>query len=89
LIRPQRLRSATPPSLCRDLIRYRVADWGRNDRIARLAGHLLRHRVDPIMTLELMVAFNAARCRPPLADDEVLAIIDSIAGRELRRRGIQ
>ena len=59
----------------------------RNDRIARLAGHLLRHRVHVEMTANLLLAWNRQHCNPPLADDEVLRTIESICKCEGRRRG--
>jgi hypothetical protein len=46
----------------------------------------LRRYVDAHVTLELVRAWNAVRCRPPLADKEVVAIVNSIAGKELKRR---
>jgi hypothetical protein len=51
-----------------------------------LAGHLLRRYVDPIVVLELMLAFNGARGRPPLEAKEVAEIINKISLRELKRR---
>lgn len=77
--------------------RRSVADWRelasngvevgrRNASIASFAGHLLRKNVDPWVALELMRAWNEARCRPPLADAEVVRCVNSIAGRELRTR---
>ena len=32
-----------------------------------------------MVALEIASAFNDARCRPPLSDDELLLIVDSIA----------
>jgi hypothetical protein len=58
----------------------------RNDTMAFLAGHLLRRGVDPFVVLELLLSWNAARCRPPLSDSEVTRTVDSVAGCELRRR---
>jgi hypothetical protein len=37
--------------------------------------------------LDLMRAWNAMRCEPSLDDGEVIATVNSIAERELRRRG--
>jgi hypothetical protein len=48
---------------------------------------LLRRHVDPLVALEFLTAWNAARCHPPLDTAEVARIVDSIAGRELKRRG--
>lgn len=74
-----------------------VADWRRlvadgvpqgqrNETIAAPAGHLFRRYIDPIVVLNLLLAWNQARCYPPLTDDEVAATVDSIARRELQRR---
>jgi hypothetical protein len=59
----------------------------RNDRIARIAGHLLRHRVHIEMAVGLLLAWNQQHCTPPLDDDEVLQTIESICKCEGRRRG--
>jgi hypothetical protein len=80
--------AATPPAVWRDLVRDGVAEGSRNDTIARLAGYLLRYRVDPIVALEMLDARNATHCRPPLEPEEVATIVDSIAARELKRRGL-
>ena len=79
-------KGATPPSEWRQLATDGVAEGKRNDCLARLTGHLLRRRVDPWVALELIRTWNAARCRPPLADEEIQQIVNSIAGRELKRR---
>ncbi len=63
-----------------------VAEGARNDSIARLSGHLLRRYVDPHVTLELMLALNAARFQPPLGVEEVRKTVASIAAKELVRR---
>jgi hypothetical protein len=63
-----------------------VVEGGRNSTIARFAGHLLRHYVDPLVAVELLLAWNATRCKPPLDHAEVVRTINSIAGAELRRR---
>jgi len=65
-----------------------VAEGERNNALARLVGHLLRRRVDPFMVVELALAWNATRCRPPLPEAEVLRTVDSIARAEARRRGV-
>jgi hypothetical protein len=79
-------KAATSPEEWRTLAHDGVAEGERNTSIARLAGHLLRRHVDPLVTLELALAFNDARCRPPLPENEVAVIIDSIAAREMKRR---
>ncbi len=39
-----------------------------------------------LVTLELMLAFNAARFTPPLSQEEIRDTVDSIARKELQRR---
>jgi hypothetical protein len=78
---------ALPIESLRTLASGAVTEGARNTTIARLTGHLLRKYVDPLVTLDLMQAFNAARCEPPLASEEVGTIVRSIAAKELRRRG--
>jgi len=63
-----------------------VGEGERNIAMARLAGLLLGRRIDPHVCLDLMLAFNAARCRPPLPDREVVSTVASIARRELAGR---
>jgi hypothetical protein len=62
----------------RGLLREGVAEGERNNAIASLAGHLLWRGVDPEVTAELLLSWNATRCRPPLPVDEVLRTVDSI-----------
>ncbi len=64
-----------------------VDEGARNCSFARLAGHLLRHRVNAFVTLGLLQAWNATNCKPPLPAAEVEQIVNSIASKELRRRG--
>lgn len=40
--------------------------------------HLLWHGVDAQVALELMLAWNRLRCRPPLDDAEVAGVVQSI-----------
>jgi hypothetical protein len=54
----------------------------RNARAAQLAGHLLARGVDPFVTLELVLAWDAQRNRPPLGGDEVVRVVRSIASKE-------
>lgn len=77
---------AKPATEWRELVRDEIAEGRRNDTIARIAGHLLRRYVDPHVVLELLLAWNATRCRPPLDRADVVLIVNSIAGKELRRR---
>jgi hypothetical protein len=62
----------------RRLTREGVAEGARNTTIASLCGHLLWHGVDPEVALELLAAWNRARCHPPLPDEEVARVVASI-----------
>jgi hypothetical protein len=78
--------AATPASEWRDLIEG-VAEGARDCSAARLAGYLLRRRVDPFMVLELLQGWNTTRCTPPLPEVDIERIVNSVASRELQRRG--
>lgn len=78
--------AATMPETWRQLVADGVAEGRRNDAVARLAGHLLRKGVDPYVALDLVRIWNAARCRPPLTEPEVINTVELIAARECRRR---
>lgn len=78
-----RLASAPPQSghplrHWRTLVREGVAEGERNTNLASLVGHLLWHGVDREVVLELMLAWNRDRCRPPLPDEEVTRVVESI-----------
>jgi hypothetical protein len=77
----------TPPSQWRDLMANGVPEGRRADTLARVTGYLLRHHVDPVFAAGLVGLFNDARCLPPLPQRDVQRIVDSIAGKELKRRG--
>lgn len=62
----------------RRLLREGVGAGERNNTIASLAGHLLWHGVDPAVTMELLLSWNTARCRPPLESEEVVRTVESI-----------
>lgn len=63
----------------RRLVHDGVPEGQRNSSIASLAGHLLWHQVDAEVVLELLVAWNRMRCRPPLEDAEVYQVVSNIA----------
>ena len=77
----------TPPGEWRELVTAGVGEGARDCTVTKLAGYLLRRRVDPCMAFELLQLWNAARCAPPLPAEDIERIVASIAGRELRRRG--
>lgn len=57
----------------------------RNNAAASLAGYLFRRYVDPYLVVEILHLWNE-RNNPPLTKKELNTVIDSIAGKELRRR---
>lgn len=62
----------------RRLVHEGVPQGRRNSSMASLAGHLLWHGVDSAVALELLLAWNRMRCRPPLDDGEVAQVVQSI-----------
>ena len=65
-----------------------IGEGTRNDTLARITGHLLRRGVEPRMARALVLSFNQTHCAPSLPDDEAVAVIESIARLEARRRGL-
>lgn len=62
-------------------------EGGRNDTAARLAGHLAARDATPAgerEALRLLLNWSLERCRPPLDDREVTAVVTSIFRRERR-----
>lgn len=86
LARPEGRRAGHPLAHWRELVRRRIPEGERNNTIASLAGHLFRHGVDAEIVLELLAAWNRAQCDPPLPDDEVARVVESIARLHERRR---
>jgi len=80
-------KAATPVGTWRQVVKNGVGEGRRNDVITRLAGHLLRREVDPLVVFEMLLTWNAVRCRPPLEEGELAGIVARIAEREMRRRG--
>ena len=86
LDRPHVQANGRPPEEWLHLITDPVTESRRTDRLAKLAGHLLRRRVDPYVVLELLAGWNATRCNPPLAATEVKETIARISALEMARR---
>ncbi len=63
-----------------------IPEGMRNDSLARIAGHLLAHRINLHVCLDLILSVNATRCDPPLSEQEVTVIVASIARREIAKR---
>jgi hypothetical protein len=59
----------------------------RNDRVTRLFGHLYGAvRPDHVVLCHLVLAWNRINCHPPLSDDEVIRVAESVLGLERRKR---
>lgn len=74
-----------PASEWRKLAAEGAAPGQRNNRTAQLAGHLLGRDVDPFVTLELCVAWDECRNKPPLGREEITRTVASIARKEAKR----
>jgi Bifunctional DNA primase/polymerase, N-terminal/Primase C terminal 1 (PriCT-1) len=68
----------------REYVARDVPEGERHDTLLRIAGHLLARRVDPVLTLELVRAFNKARCEPPSPQSEVGELVVWVAHQELK-----
>jgi bifunctional DNA primase/polymerase-like protein/primase-like protein len=71
----------------RQLVRDGITEGSRNSTLASLTGHLLWHGVDTEVALELLLAWNRMRCRPPLPDAEVAGVVESVARLRARQAG--
>ncbi len=80
-------RTGHPMAYWRRLVTEGVAEGQRNNTIASLTGHLLWHGVDPDVVTDLMLCWNAERCRPPLPDEEVVRTVKSITRSHFRQQG--
>jgi hypothetical protein len=78
---------ATPAAEWQQLFASDIPEGQRDCTLTRMAGKLLRHCVNAADVLGIMQSINIAHCRPPLASGDIERIVESIAGRELRRRG--
>jgi hypothetical protein len=74
----QPARLGHPIAHWRRLVREGVPEGARNNTVASLAGHLLRHRVDASVVTEVLLCWNRVRCQPPLMDEEVVSVVESI-----------
>jgi hypothetical protein len=77
---------ASDGEVLRERYLHDVVDGKRNKTITSYAGYLLRRYVDAPIVLDLLLCWNRVHCKPPLSEAEVKSAVNSIAGRELRRR---
>ncbi|MEM0969537.1 MAG: bifunctional DNA primase/polymerase [Verrucomicrobiota bacterium] len=71
------------------IVRSKVPKGQRNVQLAKFSGLLFRelHRAE--LAAELLYCWAQVRMDPPLPDDEIRRTLDSIAGKELRRRQVE
>lgn len=98
LLDPDLILAAAPPApATQQAVTTSVVDWrelvingatpgGRHAAIVKLAAHLIAKKVDPLVALSLVLAWNRTKNVPPKPDDEVIAAVNYVAGRELDRR---
>lgn len=79
-------REITASSYWKSLIANGAEQGNRNHSVAQLAGHLLRHYVDPYLAQEMILLWNEKRNIPPLSKEEIVKTVTSIALKEGRRR---
>lgn len=72
---------ARPASEWAELVHKGVKSGGRNNALASLSGLMLRHLPEEVVS-GLLTAWNEARCEPPLTEEEVNAVVRSIARKE-------
>jgi hypothetical protein len=77
---------AKPAEHWRNIVANGVDEGARDDTAAKLAGHLLRHYVDPVVAYELILCWNAQRCRPPLPARDIERVVMSVGKKEIERR---
>lgn len=63
-----------------------IGAGGRNNALTRYAGRLIAKGIPEDETLILVAAVNQTKCRPPLPQDELNALVANIATRESRKR---
>jgi Bifunctional DNA primase/polymerase, N-terminal/Primase C terminal 1 (PriCT-1) len=83
----KREKTAALPEKWRRMLIDGVGEGARNASLASLSGHFFRRGIDGYVVLAMMLVWNRQCCRPPLSDDEVVKTVDSIAFKELKRRG--
>jgi len=63
-----------------------IPEGQRNDILARISRHLLAHRIDPYVCLDIILSLNITHCHPPLPEQEIAHIVASITNREFAQR---
>lgn len=77
--RQRKASGKVDPSQWEKLISERIPEGARNGQMLRLAGHLWSKGHSPGQVLEIVRGLNESRCKPPLPDDEIHHIVNSVA----------
>jgi len=85
LLKPKQEKMMAKPSSHWTSLMNGVNEGGRNNAAAQLAGHLFRRYVHPHLVVEIIGLWNEKN-NPPIEENELNTIINSIAGKELKRR---
>lgn len=75
-----------PKSFWSAMLESGVTEGKRNQSVAEITGHLLRRYIDPELVIHIIKAINNEYVKPPLPPTEIERIVESIAGKELKRR---
>lgn len=70
-----------------ELFRGGAEEGNRNDALARLAGSAIAKGDSMEDALNLCMAWNTTRCKPPLSDQEVTTTVKSIFAAHIRNNG--
>lgn len=73
------------PEFYRDLFAAGAKEGKRNDALVKMAGHLLRKKLDPYLVLDILRLWNDHRFDPPGDPEKLEGIVDRVAARELER----
>lgn len=73
------------PDYFRDLFKRGAKEGERNDALVKMAGHLLRKKLDPLLVLYILRLWNDHCFDPPGDPEKLEGIVDRVAGRELER----
>ena len=80
-------RTPTPRQEAETMAGDVIGSGGRNDTLTRIAGRLFARGLTFAEVESLVLGLNATRCRPPLDDAEVRAVVRSVGQSESRNHG--
>jgi bifunctional DNA primase/polymerase-like protein/primase-like protein len=83
---PASTNGRTHPDVWIGMLRDGIAEGSRHRSLLRLAGHYLRHYIDPDVAGLTVHVINLQCCRPPLPAADVDKLIEDVCKAELARR---